>query len=118
MVVRDASTAGMCEGSPVSPLLQCAPGFEYPESGTRSRPRGARVPPRSSRLATEVERLHAGLEALRRQELETPRARQTMKQRWPAASDDRMNDDAVLVDEPQLLERGGELGSSDEDAPL
>src|SRR5256885_2965419 len=29
-----------------------------------------------------------------------------------------MNDDAVLVDEPQLLERSRELGRSDEDTPL
>src|SRR5580693_1826408 len=34
-----------------------------------------------------------------------PRTRQAMKQRRPAATDDGMNDDAVLVDEPQLLER-------------
>ncbi len=43
-----------------------------------------------------------------------------MKQRRPAATDDGMNDDAVLVDEPQLLERSRELGRSNEDtiAPL
>src|SRR5262249_2214866 len=44
-----------------------------------------------------------------------PRTRQAMKQRRPAATDDGMNDDAVLVDEPQLLERSRELGRSDED---
>src|SRR5881394_3308131 len=47
-----------------------------------------------------------------------PRTRQAMKQRRPAATDDGMNDDAVLVDEPQLLERSRELGRSDEDTPL
>src|SRR5215467_4860510 len=47
-----------------------------------------------------------------------PRTRQAMKQRWPAATDDGMNDDAVLVDEPQLLERSRELGRSDEDTAL
>src|SRR5215470_12152209 len=78
----------------------------------------ARVLPRSPRFATEVERLHAGLEPLRRQELEMPRTRQAMKQRRPAATDDGMNDDAVLVDEPQLLERSRELGRSDEDTSL
>src|SRR5215471_14913655 len=41
-----------------------------------------------------------------------------MKQRRPAATDDGMNDDAVLVDEPQLLERSRELGRSDENTPL
>jgi hypothetical protein len=41
-----------------------------------------------------------------------------MKQRRPAATDDGMNDDAVLVDEPQLLERSRELGRSDEDTSL
>src|SRR5689334_16180913 len=70
------------------------------------------------RFATQVERLHAGLEPLRRQELEVPRTRQAMKQRRPAATDDGMNDDAVLVDEPQLLERGRELVRSDQDTPL
>ena len=50
-------------------------------------------------------RLHAGVEPLRRDELETPRTRQAMKQSRPAATDDGMNDDAVLVDEPELLER-------------
>src|SRR5262245_31117546 len=74
--------------------------------------------PRSSRSATEVERLHAGLEPLRRQGLELPRTRQAMKQRRSAANDDGMNDDAVLVDEPQLLERNRELGRADEDTPL
>src|SRR5215510_1737161 len=73
---------------------------------------------RSSRPGTEVVRLHAGLEPPRRQELEVPRARQAMEQRRPAATDDRMNDDAVLVDEPQLLERSRELGRSDEETPL
>ena len=52
----------------------------------------------SSRLATEVERLHAGFEPLRRKELETPRTGQAMKQRRPATTDDGMNDEAVLVD--------------------
>ena len=33
-----------------------------------------------------------------------PRTRQAMKQRRPAATDDGMNDDAVLVDEPELRE--------------
>src|SRR5882757_4902900 len=47
-----------------------------------------------------------------------PRTREAMKQRRPAATDDGMNDDAVLVDEPQLLERSRELGRSDEDTPL
>src|SRR3954471_21709743 len=47
-----------------------------------------------------------------------PRTRQAMKQRRPAATYDGMNDEAVLVDEPQLLERSGELGRSDEDTPL
>src|SRR5262245_60020201 len=47
-----------------------------------------------------------------------PRTRQAMKQRRSAATDDGMNDDAVLVDEPQLLERHRELGRSDEDTPL
>src|SRR5687767_12091840 len=47
-----------------------------------------------------------------------PRTRQALKQRRPAATDDGMNDDAVLVDEPQLLERSRELGRSDEDTPL
>jgi len=47
-----------------------------------------------------------------------PRTGQAMKQRRPAATDDGMNDDAVLVDEPQLLERSRELGRSDEDTPL
>src|SRR4029450_9221379 len=47
-----------------------------------------------------------------------PRTRQAMKQRRPAATDDGMNDDAVLVDEPQFLERSRELGRSDEDTPL
>ena len=47
-----------------------------------------------------------------------PRTRQAMKQRRPAATDDGMNDDAVLVDESQLLERSRELGRSDEDTPL
>ena len=47
-----------------------------------------------------------------------PRTRQAMKQRRPAATDDGMNDDAVLVDEPQLLERSRELGRSDEDTPV
>src|SRR5256885_15620832 len=47
-----------------------------------------------------------------------PRTRQAMKQCRPAATDDGMNDDAVLVDEPQLLERSRELGRSDEDTPL
>src|SRR5262245_32428077 len=41
-----------------------------------------------------------------------------MKQRRPAATDDGMDDDAVLVDEPQLLERSRELGRSDEDTTL
>jgi hypothetical protein len=41
-----------------------------------------------------------------------------MKQRRPAATDDGMNDDAVLVDEPEPLERSRELGRSDEDTPL
>ena len=47
-----------------------------------------------------------------------PRTRQAMKQRRPAATDDGMNDDAVLVDEPQLLERNRELWRSDKDTPL
>src|SRR3984893_19127189 len=47
-----------------------------------------------------------------------PCTRQAMKQRRPAATDGGMNDDAVLVDEPQLLERSRELGRSDEDTPL
>src|SRR6185295_9776038 len=46
------------------------------------------------------------------------RTRQAMKQRRPAATDDGMNDDAVLVDEPQLLERSRESGRSDEDTLL
>ena len=46
-----------------------------------------------------------------------PRARQAMKQRRPAATDDGMNDDAVIVDEPQLLERSRELGRSLLEAP-
>ena len=41
-----------------------------------------------------------------------------MKQRRPATTDDGMKDDAVLVDEPPLLERSRELGRSDEDTPL
>src|SRR5690242_6119480 len=41
-----------------------------------------------------------------------------MKQRRPAATDDGMKDDAVLVDEPQLLERRRELRRSDEDTSL
>src|SRR3989442_646470 len=41
-----------------------------------------------------------------------------MKQRRPAATDDGMKDDAVLVDEPELLERSRELGRSDEDTAL
>jgi hypothetical protein len=60
----------------------------------------ARVPrwgglPRSSRVATEVVRLHAGLEPLCREELEMPRTGQAMKQRRPAATDNGMNDDAI-----------------------
>ena len=47
-----------------------------------------------------------------------PRTRQAMKQRRPAATDDGMNDDAVLVDEPQLLERNRELWRSDKDTRL
>src|SRR5262245_3301787 len=47
-----------------------------------------------------------------------PRTREAMKQRRAAAADEGMNDDAVLVDEPQLLERRRELGRSDEDTPL
>src|ERR1700748_1218332 len=47
-----------------------------------------------------------------------PRTRQAMKQRRPAPTDDRMNDDAVLVDEPQLLERSRELGRPHEHPPL
>src|SRR5690348_7450469 len=81
-------------------------------------PVNPQVVPRSPRFATEVERLHAGLEPLRRQELEMPRARQPMKQRRSAATDDGMNDDAVLVDEPQLLECSRELRRSDEDTSL
>src|SRR4051794_20002500 len=46
------------------------------------------------------------------------RARQAMKQRRPAATDDGMNDDAVIVDEPQLLERSRELRRSNEDTSL
>src|SRR3954466_14177963 len=47
-----------------------------------------------------------------------PRARHAMKQRRPAATDDGMKDDAVLVDEPELLERSRQLGRSDEDTAL
>src|SRR3954465_639755 len=41
-----------------------------------------------------------------------------MKQGRTGTTDDGMNDDAVLVDEPHLLERSRELGRSDEDPPL
>ena len=41
-----------------------------------------------------------------------------MKQRRPAATDDGVKDDAVFVDEPELLERRRELGRSDEDTSL
>src|SRR5256885_14861999 len=46
------------------------------------------------------------------------RAGQAVKQRRPAATDDRMKDDAILVDEPELFERSRELGRSDEDTSL
>ena len=74
------------------------------------RSRGSGAPP------SVVQRHHAGLQGLRRDELEVPRALQALKQRRPVAGDDGMDDDAVLVDQPQLLERGGELGAAHEHA--
>src|SRR5690606_34542958 len=62
-----------------------------------------------------MKRLRARLEALRREELKLSRAQQTMKQGRLMAAGDGMNDDAVLVDEPELLKCNRELGSSDED---
>src|SRR6187399_2751970 len=73
---------------------------------------------RLASFATEVERLRAGREPLRRYRLELPPARQAVKQGWPTATDDRVNDDAVLVDEAPLLERRRELRRADENTPL
>jgi hypothetical protein len=51
-------------------------------------------------------RQHSGLQARRRDELEAPHALQTLKQGRPVSGEDRVDDDTVLVDQPQLLERG------------
>ena len=73
-----------------------------------SGPRHADAPGRaaSSRLAAVVERQRAGLQALRRDKLELSRGLQALKQGRPMAGEDRVEDETVLVDQPQALERG------------
>ena len=53
-----------------------------------------------------MRRHRAGLQACRRDELEAAHAREALKQGRPVAGEDRVDDDTVLFDEPQLLERG------------
>src|SRR5439155_6080610 len=67
-------------------------------------------------FAAVMQRDRAGLQALRRDELEAPRAFQALKQGRPVAREDRMDDETVLVDQPQPLERGRERGASHEQA--
>src|SRR5258707_1185150 len=66
----------------------------------------------SSFLAAVMQRHRAGLQALRRDELEAPRALQALKQGRPVAREDRVDDETVLVDQPQPLERGRERGGT------
>ena len=70
----------------------------------------------SSRLAAVVERQRAGLQALRRDKLEVSRGLQALKQGRPMAGEDRVEDETVLVDQPQALERGRQHWAAHEHA--
>src|SRR5689334_12318412 len=70
----------------------------------------------SSRLAAVVERQRAGLQVLRRDKLEVSRGLQALKQGRPMACEDRVEDETVLVDQSQALERGRQHWAAHEHA--
>ncbi len=102
---RPADRSRTCRTFP--PTMHSAPGDSQPaQDAVKSASRPSRSANRSSLFAAVMHRHHAGLQAVRGDEIETPRALQALKQGRSMAGEDRVDDDAVLVDQPHPLERG------------
>src|SRR5215471_5118487 len=95
-----------------SPWRTCA---DEPSSGSWKAPDDPPPGLIGSSLFAAVMHCHlAGLQAVRRDELEPPRGLQALKQGRPVAGDDRVDDETVLVDQSQPLERGRECEAAHE----